>query len=294
VFAVGDMAYFDGTYWQQISSAGGGGSSNISIAGTPVAGQLAGWTTASQVQGVYAPTLLQQGVIDLLYAASGVFSSAAPGSMVLATAVPNTVSQGLYVYLPASAAYTTQAAGWYWGIMNGTSSVQVYNNQYYPASGIAASIPASSVAFAGNGPGTSFANALGGNLVPFASVNIPANTLGSRGSISTYIGFGNNNNSNTKQCGVIYGGTGNPSSLPAFTATTTATGAAFNINMYNVGNLTYQKWSLGYASAGIAQYYSNVNSAAAQSMWISCGLSTSGTSDYVMVQQYAITTQSAP
>ena len=66
VFAVGDMAYFDGTYWQQISSAGGGGSSNISIAGTPVAGQLAGWTTASQVQGVYAPTLLQQGVIDLL------------------------------------------------------------------------------------------------------------------------------------------------------------------------------------------------------------------------------------
>jgi len=289
VWSVGDLLYFDGTNWQQISNSGG----SVTVPASGIMKAVSSVLTTAVAGTDYGSPIAQQGVIDLLYAASGVYSSSVAGALTLATAIPNTLSQGFYNYSPASAVNATQTAGWYWCVGSSTTLAQCYNNQYYPASAVAAVIPASNTPFStANTPGTSYANTLSAYL-PFASVNVPANVLGVRGSISTLLAFNNNNSSQAKTCGLTYGGNGT-GAPPIIQSNTTATGFINTMTMFNVGNLTYQKWSAAQATYSGSQYYANVNSAVAQSLWISCELSTSGTTDYVMLQQYTTSISSAP
>lgn len=298
VFAAGDLVYFDGTYWQQISSAGGSGVPSVNgittalniVAGSNVTVSTAGSSvTVAATAATAQPTA--QGTISLIYPASGVASSSTAGAVTLATALPNTIATS-YIYLPSSAVNATQTAGFYYCVGSSSTLAQCYNNTY-AASGVAASIPATPTAFTtANVAGTGFANALN-TYVTFASVNIPANTLGARGSITTKIEFASNNSSNAKTCGWVYGATGGTPSLSNGNTTSVNT-TYFLSTLYSNGSPTVQKYTTENPSAAYAQYTLAVNSALAQPFSITCQLAATGTTDWVMIQQYSINATGAP
>lgn len=76
------------------------------------------------------PYILAQCNVPIGIAPTG--TMAANGAITLGTALNTTYSGGLWLYLPAGAAYAGSLAGFYWTVMSSTTLGTVYNNTYTP------------------------------------------------------------------------------------------------------------------------------------------------------------------
>lgn len=122
------------------------------------------------------------------------------GALTMTTALPLTYARG-YVCLQNNVIASGVAAGCYYATCSSATLCTLFNNLYTgPA---APTVPASPTAFATTGPGAYTETT---SAVTLASVSIPANSLGTNGSIRLSAEWGIPGNTNTKTVAATFGG----------------------------------------------------------------------------------------
>lgn len=142
--------------------------------------------------------LLQMGV-PVAVAPTGTMG--ANGAVTLGTTLTATYPR-LWLYLPAGAAYSGSAAGFYWTVMSSGTAGTVYNNVYTPGSSFEA--PTSPTAIVDAGPGA-FTGAT--TAIDVATVTVPAGMIGKNGSVHGSVLVFNNNSGNNKVASLKLGAT---------------------------------------------------------------------------------------
>lgn len=119
--------------------------------------------------------LIDQSSVPVGIAPTG--AVAANGALTLGTALPATYSSGIWLYLPAAAAYTLSPAGIYWCVMTSTTEGTIYNNLL---TGVP-TIPTSLTAIVDARGSTAYTGAT--TEVALITVAVPGGVVGANGSI---------------------------------------------------------------------------------------------------------------
>lgn len=205
-------------------------------------------------------------------------SVAANGAITLGTALNTTFSGGLWLYLPAGAAYAGSTAGFYWAVMSSTTLGTLYNNTYNPVTDSGAP-PASPTAISAAGPG-----AYSGTTAEITalSVNIPGGLLGVQGGISTFSRLSWNSSAGNKALFLKYGGV-----ELASTTFANVLSSSRSLSFTNIGVADKQMgaaWG-DYTNATVAGFAS-VNSTVDKALTISIATSTAATDVNILPSMY--------
>lgn len=176
-------------------------------------------------------TILAQFALPLIMPPTG--SIGDNGALTLGTAL-NTTYAACYMYFPASAIVTGSGAGWYYVVMSSTTAGTIYNNVYSPSiSDSVPSIPSSTVSFVTTGPG---AYTQATTIQTAYSVLLPANSLGTNGSLEVWIDQLCNNTAGTKTITLLADTT-----LLHSMGLTTTLGSPHRVILQNRGHVARQK-----------------------------------------------------
>lgn len=126
---------------------------------------------------IFVPQILAQSGVPIGIAPSGTMG--ANGAVTLGTALNVTYSGGLWLYLPAGAAYAGSIAGFYWTVMSSTTVGTVYGDTYTPGTN-SPNIPASPTPIVDAGPGA-FTGLT--TEITAVSVLLPGGSLGKNGQL---------------------------------------------------------------------------------------------------------------
>jgi hypothetical protein len=209
------------------------------------------------------------------------------GAAVLSTisAMPNTYSVantgGAYIYLPANAVGTGQAAGFYYFIATSTTGGTVYNNMY---AGGQPTIPASPAAFGTVTTGTFLQTV--GSAITALSLPLQANLLGANGFIEINGLFVDMNSAQAKTA-MIYLGSGQILSA----SQTTAQSACICRKITNQTTKTQitattSAWSDANGFSSTGQRLA-IDTTAAQNLTLQLQLAAAATNADVAVYEYA-------
>lgn len=126
----------------------------------------------------------------------GSCTMSAAGALSACTALPVAYASA-YCYLPANAAATSIAAGWYYCTFSSTTAGTVYLNTY--TSGVP-TIPTSLTAVT---TGSSFTGDTGAEIGP--TITLPANSMGPNGAVRIGSSFSFNTTANNKTIAQLFG-----------------------------------------------------------------------------------------
>ena len=129
-------------------------------------------------------------------------SCSAGGAMVLATALPVAYANA-YIWLPANAAATTIAAGWYYATFSTTGAGTLYLNTYTSGT---PTIPTNPIACT---TASAWVGDTGEEFGP--TITIPANVMGANGAVRTTYTLSSTNNANSKTPRIRFSGNGGTS-----------------------------------------------------------------------------------
>lgn len=204
------------------------------------AGVVAGLTDTDDSL-IYLTTALHQSAVPVGIAPSGTMG--ANGSVTLGTALSVVYSVGVFLYYPASAAYTASAAGFYWTVMSSTTVGTVYNNIYIPGTN-ALAIPTTPTAIVDAGSGAFTGSTA---AIPAIYITVPANKMGANGCLD-YTFYGSHTNSAGNKTYALYFG----NTLTCSQTGTTSVGLAIPTStVYNRGT-TNRQVSSSAAIAGVS------------------------------------------
>lgn len=127
-------------------------------------------------------------------------SGTANGAITLNAALDVAIIKA-WVYFPANVVNASQPAGIYPVVFSSTTAAIVYNNMYTPAVGTEPTWPGSLTAFSGAVPGDASSTT---SEITFYKFKLPANLLGTLGSLMSHTGFAQIANSNSKSFRLYY------------------------------------------------------------------------------------------
>jgi hypothetical protein len=158
------------------------------------------WTN-SPITGVSnpAPQLLFVNAIPSGIAPTG--SVAANGALSLGTNLDTTYSGGIWLMLPAGAAYAASPAGLYWCVMSGVAAGTIYNNVYTSPGPLTPPVTPTPIVAAGPGAFTGVTT-----LTTLVGVTIPGGSMGPNGYVRISGSVACNNSATSKAFGTIYAG----------------------------------------------------------------------------------------
>lgn len=279
-WGVGDIAYFDGAHWQQIS-----GTSVAAVGSGLQKGNGAG-ALAAAVAGVdYMPPLYLQCPLPIGIAPAGTVGS--NGALTITgTALAITYNgPGIWLYFPANALTGSNAAGFYWTVMSSTTAGTVYNTTYTPGTNTGAgswAIPSSPTAFSGT-TGAAYTNATATDIVAL-KIAVPGNYLGKHGSITSTMVARCPSNANNKVNRVYFAGSGgvtldnNTSSGTTISYSRTA----IMMNRGSTGRQVYYYSTNGGAHASQTPQTAVVDTSVSQD--ITCTLNIANSADWLVYE----------
>lgn len=201
-------------------------------------------------------------------------SVAANGALTLGTALNAVYSGGIFLYLPAGAAYAGSAAGLYYCVMSSTTVGVVYNN-------IAAGVPerpATLTSIVAAGPGA-YTAPTAVNITLITAPEIAAGRFGVEGGLKAEVIGSNNNSVGGKTTRFILNGT----SLGG-AAATVSTNNSQNVTFQNVGddnrNIVFFQ-NFGVSAIGQARSATTIDTGVAMTLIVAAQLATA--TDWVVV-----------
>lgn len=198
-----------------------------------------------------------------------------------------TLAEGCFMYLPAGGAYNASVAGWYYVVMNSTSSGTVYNNLWLASSLATPQTPAALNAItSGRGP-TAYTTPLNSQL-PMVRLNILGGTLGPYGRLQFHTVFTNSNSAQTKQIIADFGGYTFYQNSP-----TTVTFQPAVFGFVNQGKVDRQKaihsdYGAGQTPATTTLNKGNVNTNNDLTLELRGLVATGGATDWLIMQNFRL------
>lgn len=218
---------------------------------------------------------LAQSRIPMIVPSSG--SVGNNGALTLTTALDQAYPNA-YFYMPANAIVAGSAAGFYYGTMQSTTAVTLFNNPYVSGS---PAVPASPTAFATTGPGA-YTQTTGVSFTA-NTVTIAGGTLGVNDEVQTHGLVSVNNTAGAKTVGFSYG-----AFLYGAIAPTTSASIAYQGGFALAGSASRQSQTgliaMTVTSVVGVAVNGSVNSAANQTLSVTLKLATA--TDYVILQNY--------
>lgn len=248
------------------AAAGSGGQVTISDLG-PIGAQLV--SDGTDYHPMNGSALLGLFSVPVGIACDGTVG--ANGALTLGTATPVNFStyQGIWLYLPAGAAYVGSAAGFYWCVMSSTTAGTIYNNTYTP--GVDSGAPPSSpTAIAASGPGAY--TGVTTEVTAF-SVTVPGGLMCRTSHLQINGWSANNNSGGTKTVRMSFGGT-----TIVSPALTTNQSTRISTKVVNAGSVAKQSMAATQAdgtASGNGTVIGSANTASNQSANMTLQLGTS-------------------
>lgn len=249
-------------------------------------GDGAGNAVAATAAVDYAQATQVRCGIPIIVGTAGTVS--ANGALAITGAALTTAFAASWLWLPASAAFSGSAAGFYYTTFSSVTVGTVFNNVYTPGTNTGAgsfAIPASPTAIVGTG--TAYTNTAETVML---QLTVPAGAMGVNGGARSYGVFLNNNNANNKISRIRYG-TGN--ATVGASIQTTAAQSSLEGEVQSMGNASAQVLMIRYPTSATTPTYTTLATATtAENLWLATIAGTAG--DWSVLQIGELAYYSAP